>query len=157
MTPVRTDVLSVEDLYDQVLRGLPDFGYISGYWSAGPVSYGRADGSILEPAAAPSEFEVWRDGSGFNGYAPIAATNADLQYRALGFHDALDQTGLGNSGQGRFVPVGQFDPALLRGFDPLSAVPLEAYSPPLATAADSATERVLGGEPYRSSLTPAGI
>lgn len=155
-TTLRTEDLDSQQLYDLARRDLPGYGYFSGYWTAGPVSYARAADSALAPATFPATAETWRDGGGFNGYAPVAPTNADTQYRELEFHKAQDQTGVVNSGSGQVVPVGTFDPQKLPGFDPLSQVPLEAYSPPVATTADPATERVLGGSPYRPTLNVGG-
>ncbi|MGI8694656.1 MAG: FtsX-like permease family protein [Geodermatophilaceae bacterium] len=153
---IRSSVSGSQQLYDLALAELPSFGYLSGYWSSGAVSYQRDSGGVLTPHTAALDPQTWFEGSSFTGYAAVPATNADVQYRAVAPHEIQDFSGIPGSGQGRVLPVGTFDPELLPGFDPLSAVPLEAYSPPVATAADAATEQVLGGEPYRPSLNVGG-
>lgn len=52
--------------------------------------------------------------------------------------------------------VGTFDPGRLRGFSPLSAVPLETYQAPEAVGADQRTWDLLGGQPLRPNSNPAG-
>jgi len=105
----------------------------------------------LRPYERTRPYATVRDRTRFGGEPRELARACRLE-----FHKAKDQTATVNSGSGQVVPVGTFDPELLAGFDPLSAVPLEAYSPPVATAADPATEQVLGGYPYRPSLNVGG-
>lgn len=52
--------------------------------------------------------------------------------------------------------VGEFDPNRIRGFSPLSAVPLETYQAPEAAGADEQTRKLLGGQKLRPNSSPAG-
>jgi putative ABC transport system permease protein len=52
--------------------------------------------------------------------------------------------------------VGEFDPNRIRGFSPLSAVPLETYQAPEATGADERSRQLLGGQPLRPNSSPGG-
>lgn len=153
---IRSTESMAQQLYDLALADLPSNGYLNGYWSAGAVSYGRDGAGVLSPQQVPLDPMTWAEGNSFGGYAAVPSTNADVQYRTVTPHAVQDLSGITNSGQGRVLPVGTFDPQLLAGFDPLSAVPLEAYNPPVATAADAATEEVLGGNPYLPSLNVGG-
>jgi hypothetical protein len=52
--------------------------------------------------------------------------------------------------------VGEFDPNRIRGFSPLSAVPLETYQAPEAAGADKRSQDLLGGQKLRPNSNPAG-
>lgn len=130
-------------LYDETLSDSAGGINVTGYWSAGGVSYTpQADGSLL---AQPVEADplVWQFAT---GSAAVPLENQDTQYRALTAHGSTGNS-LG-SGATNLDVVGRFDPSLLPGFDPLTAVPLETYNIPVATPADEASRQALDGSDY---------
>ena len=151
--PVTTLELTPAQLYEQALISFAGGTYVDGYWSAGQVEFRRGTDGVLHPQPRAQQQEVWSTG---HSYDPVPPTNADVQYRTLTRRAATPVNGVANSGVSELAVQGQFDPAKLPGFSPLSQVPLEAYSPPIATAADSATAHVLDGQPYRSTLNVGG-
>ncbi|MGH2926711.1 MAG: FtsX-like permease family protein, partial [Solirubrobacteraceae bacterium] len=52
--------------------------------------------------------------------------------------------------------IGTFDPTRLRGFSPLSKVPLQTFYPPTVTAADAAARRQLGASGLGPTMNLAG-
>ena len=71
--------------------------------------------------------------------------NEDWQFQQLTVHQGGLAFNLvnGYSGYVALKLVGQFDPDKLPGFNPLSAVPLETYYPPVVTGANATSRKAL--------------
>ena len=84
--------------------------------------------------------------------------NADTQFQKLTSYQGNDAVNLTNGVGGVVAPtlIGQFDPDKLPGFNPLSAVPLETYYPPLVTGADAASRKVLKNQPLGPTMNLGG-
>jgi putative ABC transport system permease protein len=52
--------------------------------------------------------------------------------------------------------VGRYDPFKLRGFSPLSSIPLAAYAPPVVQPATDASRQALGGHPLQPTMNFGG-
>jgi putative ABC transport system permease protein len=121
------------------------------YWRVGPAHYRLQPGS--QPAVAvkevPNDPNVWSDTSQtaevINGaFAPPGS--ADTWYRQLRAFGASGNA-YPRSPRTFLTPApkltGTFDPSKLRGFSPLSKVPLQTFYPPQATGANAVTRRRL--------------
>jgi putative ABC transport system permease protein len=115
---------------------------VFGYWSVGPVSYRRAADGALEPAEVRNPPSVWYTG----GVPVVSMDNQDHQYRAIAVHaPASNQY---TSSPGPYASprlVGVFNPAKVKAFDPLTAVPLSIYQPVAAAPADASSRKALHG------------
>ena len=84
-----------------------------------------------------------------SGYLPQPTDNRDVQFRKISDTQANLGT-VGGANQELDAPalrvVGVFDPNRLRGFSPLSRVPLETYYPPSLQPADARTRKLLHGK-----------
>jgi putative ABC transport system permease protein len=150
-------------LYAQGIRGrsssvfsLPQV-QVHAYWRGAPVRYRRlADGS-LEPFPVKNRAAIWQDpiaGFGSSDYLPQPTDNRDVQFRKISDTQASFGTFHDNNRELN-VPVlrvvGLFDPNRLRGFSPLSQVPLETYYPPSLEPGSTASRTLLHGRPLLPS------
>jgi putative ABC transport system permease protein len=120
------------------------------YWGVSDVRYRRRPDGTLVPQTTTNPLSAY--GSMF-GSAGWPWDNKDVQFRRLSERqadNAFDNTTHVLNSPSLHI-VGRFDPSKLPGFSPLSKVPLETYYPPLLTAADAASERVLQGRPLSPS------
>lgn len=133
------------------------FDGIDGYWTTGPTRYGQPKPGLLVPQPQGNPPSIYSSQFQGTGYVRAPATAKDRGFRTQSEHEAQLCSG---TCQTRTFPivrtVGTFDPAKLPGFSPLSAVPLETYSPPSATGADPSSRRLLGGQPLLPNGDPAG-
>ena len=112
---------------------------VEAYWSVGPTSYRRSRSGALVAQLTHNPPSAW-----YAGGAQVASMDdEDSQYRKVSVHAPSETffTGLAASPQ----LVGIFNPAKIKAFDPLSAVPLGAYEPVVAAPATAATNRALHG------------
>lgn len=133
--------------------------WIPAFWSASPVGYRQLGSARL--AARPTDHpatddleHVWNVPLYDQFVAPPG--NEDLQFRQLTNHGCSTRTAGGATRLPFFQAVGRFDPTRLRGFDPLSKVPLETYYPPEATAADPDSVAALDGRPLLPTMNLGG-
>lgn len=158
--PLARDVFSSKSMYPRALahatRWQPREGYrgfgISNYWTVGDVRYRVVGRNRLRAVPVRVPFSVWRS-SNYQGWFPAPPGSRDVSFRQLRNHPD-NQTKCGPTAAG-FRSVGTFDPRRLRGFSPLSRVPLESYVPPEASAADAASRRALGEKPLTPTLNLA--
>lgn len=149
---VTVEKSTAQQAYSKLLAGLEKTGTkggvtyadpVSGYWSAGQVSYKKAANGTLSPVPVSNPASIW-----YTGPIPVVSMdNADTQYRRLTVHS--DQTNQYPVGQ---VPplaaprlAGVFNPAKIESFDPLSQVPLGVYQPVTAAPGNAAARAALGG------------
>ncbi len=142
-------------LYAQGLRRrssfeFPQFQIVHAYWRGAPVHYRRLPDGSLEPLSVKNGAAAWRDqwaGNGLAGYLPQPTDNRDVQFRKIS--GTLASLGTINNSE-LSVPVlrvvGLFDPNRLRGFSPLSRVPLETYYPPIMEPGDAESRKLLHGQ-----------
>jgi len=112
---------------------------VEAYWSVGPTSYRRSRSGALVAQLTHNPPSAW-----YAGGAQVASMDdEDNQYRKVSVHAPSETffTGLTASPQ----LVGIFNPAKIKAFDPLSAVPLGAYEPVVAAPATAAANRALHG------------
>lgn len=142
-------------LYGQGIRRKgTDFQIVNAYWRGTPVHYRRLPGSTLEPLPVKNGAAVWQDqtASVASGYLDQPTDNRDVQFRSI----SETHANLGSINNNLLlVPalrvVGLFDPKRLRGFSPLSRVPLETYYPPILEPADASSRKLLHGRPLLPS------
>jgi hypothetical protein len=156
--PIGRRSFDARRLYAQGIgRGGPyGLQIVNAYWRGSPVRYRRLPNSTLEPLPAKNGAGVWRyqTGSATSGYLDQPTDNRDVQFRTISEASAY----LGTDNQAHNVlnvpalrVVGLFDPNRLRGFSPLSRVPLETYYPPILEPADAASRKLLHGQPLLPS------
>lgn len=133
------------------------------YWRIGTADdHIQGTGLSVTPAPVHNDPDVWSDTNRTSAvinssFAPPGSD--DTWYRALTAFGAS-----GNSlphGPRTFLTptpdlIGTFDPARLRGFSPLSKVPLQTFYPPQATAANTATRHLLGNTALGPTTNLAG-
>ena len=132
------------------------FHIVHAYWRGTPVHYRRlADGS-LEPLSVKNGAGAWQDQwagvASQSGYLPQPTDNRDVQFRQV----SDTQANLGTISNSELaVPalrvVGLFNPKRLRGFSPLSRVPLETYYPPILEPGNAVSSKLLHGQPLLPS------
>ena len=128
---------------------------VAGYWSVGPVDYGRTRSGALVPRRVINRPSVWYTG----GMFPVAMDDEDSQYRMVTSHAKVSaQTTSGGGSPLALIRVaGVFDPARIRSFSPLSRVPLGAYQPVAAAPASAASRRALHGGGLLPSQNLGGL
>jgi hypothetical protein len=124
-------------------------------YQPGTPTYQVDDAGRLRPQPVPADPRGWRvalDGGGESttkppvyafdvGFRPVSPPRAGL---------------LSAANYPRAEAVGVFDPDRLRGFSPLSAVPLETYQPPRLPGADRRSQQMLGDRPLLPTSSPTG-
>src|SRR6266566_2107066 len=100
------------------------------YWTSSPTRYRRLGLDKLAPLPVRNPTSVWTSRANTSGFWMPPYDNLDRQFRRL-----QERVGT-NLLQGNTTlfdvtrVVGEFDPAKLPSFSPLSKVPLETYAPP---------------------------
>lgn len=124
------------------------------YRTVSPVRY-RQRGAVLHPIPVRNGWSVWRSVL-YGTYLQPPIENADVQFRRLTDHEADTSVVNGIENEPGLRVVGEFDPLRLPGFSPFSRVPLETYNPPMATGANRASRRALGGRPLMPNMNLGG-
>jgi len=119
-------------------------GTISGYWTAGPVTYTSATGGALTPQPVATDTAAAWNGAYQWAGQPAQASALDVSFRTLTQHAAL-------AGGAAVRAVGVFDPAKVASA-PATPSP---YSPELLTGADQRSRQLLGGQPLAPDGDPA--
>ena len=141
----------VAAVYHDLLRTSPGAGWKPGtfapdaYWTTSPTRYRRLGPDHVAPVQVHNPESVWS--SKFSNFITPPRDNLDPQFRRL--HGRVS-TNILIHNEAQWNPlqvVGEFDPAKLPSFSPLSQVPLETYAPPTLTPADAAAKRALSGRP----------
>jgi ABC-type lipoprotein release transport system permease subunit len=128
------------------------------YFTTSKVQYRDEDGTL---AAIPTSNSASQWTNPFGGQPPFAIAppgNQDVQYRQLTAHDGNPIVSPTTEQEGvvGLAVVGQFDPDKLPGFNPLSAVPLETYYPPIVTGATAASRNALHNQPLGPTMNLGG-
>ncbi len=112
---------------------------VEAYWSVGPTSYRRSRSGALVARLTHNPPSAW-----YAGGAQVASMDdEDNQYRKVSVHAPAKTTFTSVAASPQLVGI--FNPAKIKAFDPLSAVPLGAYQPVVAAPATAASRRALHG------------
>ena len=133
-------------------------GAVWDYWTSSGVEY-QSDGGVLAPIETSNPASTWSRGTPEGGYPLLAPPgNEDSQFQQLTVHQSniADNVQTNTEGFVAIRPIGEFDPDKLPGFNPLSAVPLETYYPPVVTGATAASRKALDNEPLGPSMNLGG-
>ncbi len=130
-------------------------------WRPADVTY--QPGSPLRPVTVGVDKTQWRAvfESSNSGFETVPFTAQDTSYRSTAAYTVHEYShGSNSSGIGgnaiNFQVVGKFDPAGIKEFSGLSAVPLETYRAPSLVGADQASREALGDQAMRGDLNVAG-
>lgn len=112
---------------------------VEAYWSVGPTSYRRSRSGALVARLTHNPPSAW-----YAGGAQVASMDdEDNQFRKVSVHAPAKTTFTSIPASPQLVGI--FNPAKIKAFDPLSAVPLGAYQPVVAAPATAASRRALHG------------
>jgi hypothetical protein len=112
---------------------------VEAYWSVGPTSYRRSRSGTLVAQLTHNPPSAW-----YAGGAQIASMDdEDNQYRKVSVHAPAETSFSSIAASPQLSGI--FDPAKIKAFDPLSAVPLGGYEPVEAAPATAASRRALHG------------
>jgi hypothetical protein len=112
---------------------------VEAYWSVGPTSYPRSRSGALVARLTRNPPSAW-----YAGGARVASMDdEENQYRKVSVHAPAKTTFTSVAASPQLVGI--FNPAKIKAFDPLSAVPLGAYQPVVAAPATAASRRALHG------------
>jgi ABC-type lipoprotein release transport system permease subunit len=167
---VAKQTLSAQSSYSTVLRQLQyplrdeetndafDESSIEDYWTTSGVQY-RENGGVLTPVETSNPASVWDAGDNEFEYQLLAPPgNADTQFQKLTSVQGNGAYNFSTGYSGIVTPklIGEFDPDKLPGFNPLSAVPLETYYPPVVTGANAASRKSLENQPLGPTMNLGG-
>jgi putative ABC transport system permease protein len=137
-------------------------GFSAAYWRVGPTIDHEFRGGVV-PRTVPNVPSTWLDASPTSaavGFSLAPPGAADTWYRHLRVFGVSGQVRKIDGKQTFIAPepqlVGTFNPSQLRGFSPLSRVPLQTFYPPLASAGDRAARRELGRSPLGPTTNLGG-
>ncbi|MGH2916128.1 MAG: FtsX-like permease family protein [Solirubrobacteraceae bacterium] len=134
---------------------------LGNYWAAGPVRYRVIGRRSLLANTLTNPVSVWQP----IGSAAIQTSSAPVganatQFRRLTPYDVSGAVNTLANGDHVETPVpevqGTFDPDRLRGFAPLSRVPLGTFFPPTVTGATPTSRALLHGTPLGPTTDIAG-
>ncbi len=135
-------------------------GFSLDYWRPSATHDRLASGGVIAPATVANDPNVWSDSGQVQGLSLAPPGSADTWYRHLtaypssGAPRTIDGAWTGITPLPRLV--GTFDPTRLRGFSPLSRVPLQSFYPPTVTGADTKSRRALGDRALGPTSNIAG-
>jgi putative ABC transport system permease protein len=166
---VKDQTLSAQSSYATLLHQLQyplrgfmdeaiDSSAIEDYWTTTGVQY-RENGGVLTPIESSNPTSVWDAGDNEFEYQLLAPPgNADTQFQKLTSHQGNNAYNFSTEQGGTVTPqlIGEFDPDKLPGFNPLSAVPLETYYPPVVTGANAASRKALKNQPLGPTMNLGG-
>ena len=135
-----------------------DTSAIEDYWTTTGVQY-RESGGVLTPIETSNPTSVWDAGDNEFEYQLLAPPgNADTQFQRLISHQGNNAFNFSTEQGGTVTPhvIGEFDPDKLPGFNPLSAVPLETYYPPVVTGSNAASRKALKNQPLGPTMNLGG-
>ena len=122
-------------------------GFSLDYWRPSATTDHVIPNATIVPATVRNNPNVWSDSAQVANFSLAPPGTADTWYRHLTSYGA---TGAPRMIDGRFTGVtplptlvGTFDPARLRGFSPLSRVPLQSFYPPTVTGANTRSRQGL--------------
>lgn len=127
---------------------------VGSYWTSSTVHYRRLGPTSVTPTLVKNPASVWF--GHIQQIFPAPLDNADTAFRQLAAHAATGVIAGGAVHLAYLKVVGQLDPARIRGFNPLTRVPLSTYNPPDAPGADRRSQRLLGGKPLSPDANIAG-
>ncbi len=164
---VQHDTLSPQSSYDTLLdelsnpniyvAGAPmEPGNVYAYWTSSGVRY-QSRGQLLAPVETSNPQSEWIARTS-TGSIVAPPGNEDTQFQQLTVHHANGAYNFstGYAGYVTLSVVGRFDPDKLPGFNPLSAVPLETYYPPVVTGANAASRKALRNQPLGPTTNLGG-
>ena len=161
--PVGRRSIDAERLYARAIGnsrpGLFTLGDVNvgAYWRGAPVRFKSLGAKTLEPLTVrnPPGTYAGLFTTSFSGFVDQPTDNRDVQFRKLSDtaarEGALGPSLTAEAREPLLRVIGRFDPRRLRGFSPLSKVPLETYYPPTLEPADARTRRLLHGKPLLPS------
>ena len=159
---VATQTVSPQSSYAALLAELQnrstDSNVFVNYWTTSGVQY-QDTGGALSPIVTANATSVWDAGDNEFEYELLAPPgNQDTQFQQLTSHQGNGATNLTDGVAGYVQPqlIGQFDPDKLPGFNPLSAVPLETYYPPVVTGENAASRTALKNQPLGPTMNLGG-
>jgi hypothetical protein len=120
-------------------------GTISGFWTAGRVTYAPAAGGVLTPRPVSTGVAAAWNGAYLWAGQPSEASALDVPFRTLTEHAAF-------TGGAAVRAVGVFDPVKVASA-PATPSP---YSPELLTGADQRSRQLLDWQPLAPDGDPAG-
>ncbi|MDA8283555.1 MAG: hypothetical protein M0Z42_09760 [Actinomycetota bacterium] len=160
---VMTHTFPTGNLYRNVLAGLNKSSTGMGdYWTTGGVSYRSLGHLRLAAVPVTNPLAVWQPTSASaEAQVPYAPPGANgTQFREVHPYDMTGTVLPGPSGPTYVAPEGviqgRFDPSRLRGFAPLSKVPLSTFFPPTVTGATPAARATLHNRPLGPTTNIAG-
>jgi putative ABC transport system permease protein len=140
-----TATLTTASAYQQLVGEVTSTpGTISGYWTAGSVTYAPAPGGALTPEPVSANLAAAWNGAYQWAGEPAEASALDVPFRTLTEHAAL-------AGGATVRAVGVFDPAKVASA-PATPSP---YRPELLTGADERSRQLLGGQPLAPDGDPS--
>jgi hypothetical protein len=140
-----TATLTTASAYQQLVGEVTSTpGTISGYWTAGPVTYAPTPGGALTPEPVSANLAAAWNGAYQWAGRPAEASALDVPFRTLTEHAAL-------AGGATVRAVGVFDPAKVASA-PATPSP---YRPELLTGADERSRQLLGGQPLAPDGDPS--
>jgi putative ABC transport system permease protein len=151
---------STAALYGKLVSGAQTVGVID-YWTTGGVRYRVLGRRTVRAETVSNPVSVWEPiGTAENqGSSAPPGANA-TQFRRLTPYDRSGAVSVLANGDKLEAPVGRlqgtFDPGRLRGFAPLSKVPLGTFFPPTVTGATRASRGLLHGTPLGPTTDIAG-
>ena len=128
------------------------------YWTTSEVQY-RDNGGTLTPVESTNPTSIWDAGDNEFEYQILAPPgNADTQFEKLTAHQGNQAFNFSTKYDGIVTPtlIGQFDPGKLPGFNPLSAIPLETYYPPVVTGANAVSRKALNNQSLGPTMNLGG-
>jgi putative ABC transport system permease protein len=127
------------------------------YWTSMNVRYGSLSQDTVRPLPTANPISIWQSPGQIGGYWAAPGSNRDVQFRRLSEHAGSNQfNGVGILNVPGLQVIGRYDPSELRGFSPLSQVPLETYFPPVLSPADGASKNALNGKPLLPTQSLGG-
>lgn len=130
--------------------GQPDQSlFIQSLIQPGDVTYISTD--PLRPRVVPFNSKAWRAENGNGPFVPTPTSVTDTGYRQIAGQPRTDTSTFVT-----FKVVGTYDAERLPRPARLNEVPLETYRSSTLLGADGTSRRVLGDQPLRSDLNPAG-
>ncbi len=170
-TTIGQDTISAQSGYTQLLDALTgapssatrEVGYsgasgTAAYFTASPVQYrSTPSGLVAVPTSNPAS--MWTLPVDTKPPFTVAPPgNQDTQFRRLTTHvgNPYENPTTNEIGFVGVDVVGEFNPDKLPGFNPLSAVPLETYYPPVVTGATAASKQALDNQPLGPTMNLGG-